>query len=161
MFSFQNSPPRRWIDDSLGQPVNMISIGNVLAMEAAEDPEDNLALQILADAPAYCYGTNSANGRTHALWALMQLRRDDELLPQLAPLRYACRLWFERHVVPPIPTELLFMFAYASMRLECIEDVKLSLVLAHRRRLSLSQQHDLIELLNSIPDEPTHATPVT
>jgi hypothetical protein len=159
VFDFNATPPKRWIEQTLGDPINMVRIGDVLTMMTTKDPEDNLALQILADAPAYCYGTDSANGRTHALWALMQLNRNNQLPAMIAPLKHVCGIWFKQRVYPPVPTELLFMYAYASMRLTSIDDVKLALVLAHRRRLSIPQETDLNRLFRSVPDEPTPTNP--
>ena len=151
MIDFHDPPPRRWIDKSLGDPIHMVSIGHVLEIGRTENPDDVLALSILVDAPAFRYGQNAANGRTHALWALMQLRRDDELPVQLEPTRHVFASWFKTRVAPPVPTEMLFMSAYANLRIGRVQDAKLAVVLTNRRRLSLPQREDLGLLVASIP----------
>lgn len=151
MINPHDPPPRRWIDESLGDPIHMISIGHALKIGRTENPDDVLALSILADAPSFRYGRNAANGRTHALWALMQLRRDDELPVYLEPLQHALEVWLKHRITPPVPAELLLMASCAWLRLDRARETKVAVVLCGHLRLSVPQREDLGLLVASIP----------
>ncbi|NQV88867.1 MAG: hypothetical protein HQ488_00900 [Parcubacteria group bacterium] len=153
MIDLTQPPPKRWIQDTLGDRVNMVRLGHVMNGMQAKDPDIKLALSILADAPSYRHGGESSNGRTHAIWALLVLGREDEIPTQLVPLSHFCQEWVKRREPPPLPTELLLMYAFISLRLEQIDNAKMAMLLVHRRRLTASQQEDLTILTLGLNDK--------
>ncbi len=159
MIDLTQPPPKRWIQDTLGDPVNMVRLGHAMDGMLTKDPDRKLALSILADAPNYRYGGNSSNGRTHAIWALFVLGREDEIPTQLVPLSHFCQAWVNKHDPPPLPTELLLTYAFASLRLEMIKDAKTAVLLASRRRLTAGQREDLADLVLGVTSK--DAEPVT
>lgn len=155
-------PPRWWIDSTISRSPGPRRLGDIALQIVQElrgdNPDDGLAQRILADAPNYLYGENPTNARTHALWALMQLRRDDELSVLLEPLQRVCQLWFRRRIVPPIPAELLLMVTYAWLRLDRVHDAKVAIVLCDRLSLNEQQRDDLTLMTVSIPTEDQPST---
>lgn len=154
MIDPHSTPPHRWVNATITRHTGPELIGGIIRQafhELEGGPDRGLAERILTNEPNYLCGANAANGRTHALWALMVLRRDDELPVYLEPLRHACELWLKHRITPPIPAELLFMATYAWLRLDCAHDAKVAVVLCDRLRLSVPQREDLALLVASIP----------
>lgn len=162
MINPHDPPPRRWVEDSVGQHHGPERIGGIARQIVHDlqggDPDEGLARRILADAPNFLYGRNLGNARTHALWALMTLKRDDELPVYLEPLQHALEAWFKHRIVPPIPAELLLMSTYAWLRLDRARDAKVAVVLCDRLRLSVPQREDLGLLVASIPADARPST---
>lgn len=162
MIDFFQPPPRWWIDSTIARHAGSRRIGDI-ARQIIHDlnggkPNDGLAQQILADAPNYLYGDNAINGRTHALWALMQLGRDDELPSMLEPLQHACTIWFNERIIPSIPPELLLMATYANLRIGRIHDAMIIIVLCDRLHLNARQREELTLLVVSVPTEDRPST---
>ena len=160
MIDLTQPPPDRWIKDTIGEPVNMVRLSHAVDMQETTDQNSQLALSILADAPSYRYGGNSSNGRTHAIWALFVLGRENEIPTQLVPLSHFCQGWVGKSEPPPLPTELLLMYAFASLRLEMIKDAKTAVLLASRRRLSAGQREDLADLVLGVTSSSYDIAPV-
>ena len=160
MIDLTQPPPKRWIQATIGKSEKPAKLGHVMDLQRTTDPDSQLALNILADAPNHLCGDDSSNGRTHAIWALFVLGSEDETLVHLVPLSQFCQAWVKRNDPPPLPTELLFMYAFAGIRLEQTNDAKMAVLLASRRRLTTGQREDLTDLVLGLPDKTEDGAPL-